>query len=409
MSNSEEIESRMVTNAIDKLDLWIDKNGWAGYDPYDLFGTHFFLRLQRFPENAWMMARGLRRTLFYLEHRWPRMMRGLFGIEKQVNPKAMGLFARGYLSLFQRTRRARYKERATYCLNWLINNPSLGYSGYCWGYPFDWQSKIFIPKDTPSAVVTCVIGDSFWWAYKILRAKKYLEICEEICRFLIEDLNIDEIDVDTICFSYTPLDDFHVHNANLFVAEYLTRVGDHVRQRELVDLGEKAANYALREQNNDGSIYYWGRVQNHFSPNHIDHYHSGFEIRALYGLWRLTGKEQYKRAVTRYYRFYREHLLLFKSDGMIIPKMTPSSTYPVNIHSCAEAILCNAKLSEVFEDGTKILPGVTKWTIENFHTKKGWFAYRIDLVNGKKRAISFPFIRWGQAWMLNALAQIVVT
>ena len=43
----------------------------------------------------------------------------------------------------------------------------------------------------------------------------------------------------------------------------------------------------------------------------------------------------------RYYEFYRKNLVL-DNDRVIMPKMTPASVYPVNIHSCAESILVAA-------------------------------------------------------------------
>ena len=28
--------NKQIWDSINKLDLWIEKNGWAGYDPYDI-------------------------------------------------------------------------------------------------------------------------------------------------------------------------------------------------------------------------------------------------------------------------------------------------------------------------------------------------------------------------------------
>jgi hypothetical protein len=44
---------------------------------------------------------------------------------------------------------------------------------------------------------------------------EYLEATQYI------DEDEDEVDEDKICFSYTPIDNFHVHNANLFSASAL--------------------------------------------------------------------------------------------------------------------------------------------------------------------------------------------
>jgi len=405
MSNWAKVDIERLWDSISRLDQWLGQNGWAGYDPYDVKGTPLFLSLQRLAPKAAPPLRAIRRALFILEECYPLLMRQLLGVKKQINAKAMGLFAKGYLNLYEATGEGRFKNKATECLNWLLANPSPGYSGLCWGYPFHWQSKILIPGGTPSAVVTSVVGDAFWKAYGIYGDKRYLEICERICRFFVNDLNKYQIDKECICFSYTPLDDFHVHNANLFVAEFLTRVGQEIRQNEYVELGRQAANYALREQNTDGSLYYWGKVQNNYNPNHIDHYHSGFEIRMLYGMWRSTGDPRFREATQRYFRFYLDNLVT-KTDGKIIPKMTPYSVYPINIHSCAEAILCNATLANEFEEARSLLPGLWDWVITNMQTNAGWFIYMIRMELGRERRVAIPFIRWGQAWMFIALSTL---
>jgi hypothetical protein len=84
----------------------------------------------------------------------------------------------------------------------------------------------------------------------------------------------------------------------------------------------------------------------------------------------------------------------------MVPKLKPGSKYPINIHSCAEAILCLSTLSEDFPEGLETLKRMTAWTIQNMQDKKGYFYYMVL----PKRTIKIPYIRWAQAWMLNALS-----
>jgi hypothetical protein len=329
-------------------------------------------------------------------------------MEKQINAKAMGLFAKGYLTLFSVTGDNCYKRKAEECLQWLLDNPSPGYHGFCWGYPFDWRSKILIPRNTPSGVVSSVVGDAFWAAYKILHENRFLDVCLSICRFFLSELHIDEIDKGCICFSYTPLDDFHVHNANLFVSEFLVRVGSESGREDFARQGRLASQYALREQNTDGSLYYWGRKQNHYNPCRIDHYHSGFEMRMLYGLWKTTRDKDYFQALERYYDFYLKHLIAETGDDLL-PKWTPRNLFPVNIHTCAEAILCNAVLSESFTEPSLLLPRLCRWIIRRMQKKEGWFRYRFLKTPIGLYPNNIPYIRWGQAWMLLALSTCLST
>ena len=36
-----------IQQSVDLLDKWIEKNGWAGYDPYDIKGKKAILLLQK--------------------------------------------------------------------------------------------------------------------------------------------------------------------------------------------------------------------------------------------------------------------------------------------------------------------------------------------------------------------------
>ena len=134
-----------LRQSIDLLDNWIEQNSWAGYDPYDIKGTKLFLLLQKnkytnFGSNLFL-------------GRFLTISRKVFRVKKEINAKAMALFARGYINLYKKFGNEKYLDKAVYCLNWLMENSSKGYSGFCWGYPFDWQSRVFVPKGTPSGVV----------------------------------------------------------------------------------------------------------------------------------------------------------------------------------------------------------------------------------------------------------------
>lgn len=381
-----------------RLDEWLAQNGWAGYDPYDFKGLP---ALAGATGQAGMLAR---RLILAVEGWFPRAARKLTRIRPSVNAKAMGLFAEGYRQLYVATGDVRHLKRATDALDWLENNRSQGYSGSCWGYPFDWRSRILIPRGTPSSVVSATVGHAFWGFYRMTGDARYLDVCQGICEFFVHDLRKDRLDGGRICFSYTPLDRFHVHNANLFVAEFLARIGLEVGREDYVGLGLQAAAYALSEQNDDGSLCYWGRDQG--EDCRVDHYHSGFEVRSLYGLWKHTGEASIGSALRKYYAFYIGRFFLDRR----VPKLTPDRVYPINIHSCAEALLCHSTLAPDFPQAWDYLGRGMPWIIEKMQHRQGWFIYMIRSLGGVLPwRIEIPYIRWGQAWMLRALAACMAT
>ncbi|MBD3206694.1 hypothetical protein GF319_10180 [Candidatus Bathyarchaeota archaeon] len=384
----------MFEEDIFKLEGWIWKNGFSGYDPYDF--------RELLIHNKFLKSRIRDSILVWIDDLFPPLTRRLFNIEPKENAKAVGLLFTAYINLYDVFQERTYLARAKECKEWLLDNLSDGYSGKGWGYPFDWQSKILIPKGTPSAVVTANIGGGFWREYEVTGEENSLKVCEDICRFFVDELNIDRIGNNKICFSYTPLDKFHVHNANLYVAEFLIKVGEELGNNEFIDYGKEAADYSLSEQNSDGSVYYWGNIDSHYKPEHMDHYHTGFELRSLYSIAKITDEKKYLSGFERYYGFYKRNF--FSKNGFI--KHTPKSKYPIDIHSCAESILCNSYIKDRFNKDfvEKLIGRVNSIML----TTEGWYIYKVGRVMGFEIKSKIPYLRWGQSWMLRALSEYLL-
>jgi len=392
-----------LDNIIRRLDCWIEHNGFAGWDPYDLGQAKLLSRFRE--DKPKIHHKFIRRMIFGLGGIFPFFTRKLFGVKSQVNAKAMGLLLAGYSNMYIATNDQHYLDQAKKYAKWLMCNGGRKYSGHNWGYPFDWRSVTFIPHGTPSSVVTSIVGDGFYLLYKATNETRYLEICKEICCFFVNDLKKTVNHPEQICFSYTPIDDFQVHNANLFVGEFLVRIGKETGEQKWYETGLKCGNFALAEQHNDGYLPYWSLAQtdsHNGGKIHTDHYHSGFEIRMLYRLWKLTGMEKFKAAYLKYYSWYQSRM--FTSDGRV--KNGPESYYPVNIHSIAEGILCKAVLFEDHPDEFQQLKHIIYWGEKNMEYADGEYVYMI-----KKNPIigewhlRIPMLRWGQAWMFRALSQ----
>jgi len=399
---------KIISNATKKLEWWVERNGYAGFDPYDIKGTPLFIWFQRLPSEPALPFIAIRKVACGLEYRYPLIARKLFGVKKEINAKAMGLFAAAYINFYKTSgeygdKPLYYLEKAQECLNWLEQNHTKGYKGICWGYPFDWQSLHFLPRGTPSSVVSSTAGNAFFEFYKATGNERYLDVCNRICEFFLAHLKIDRVSEDKICFSYTPLDCMHVHNANLFVAEYLIRVGSEIQNWEYVEYGTKALQYTLAQQNEDGSFYYFGledETRYNLSAEtlrRIDPYHTGFVLRSLLSITENTSAQHTFEALIKGYEYYINNL--FEEEA--IPKMSPQELYPIDIHSCAEAILCLSILSRKFPKSVELARKVAWWTIQNMQSKTGYFYYRIYSTG---KLIKIPYIRWGQAWMLLALS-----
>ena len=393
-----------VCEAIQRLDSWIRRNGWSGWDPYDIKENRFISKIVKL--SPILPNKIIRKFLFAAIDLCPLSARKILDIRPRVNAKGMGLFLAGYAQLYKVTAQDEYLKKAHECADWLIQNRCSSYSGWSWGYPFDWQSIRFIPKDTPSSVVTSAIGDGFFLLYQATSDPRFLNICREICSFFGENLNITYKKNGAVCYSYTPLDNYQVHNANLFVGEFLTRIGREIGDDQLVEQGVRCGNFALQEQQPEGYLPYWGLAQTKTHSGgriRTDHYHSGFEIRMLYSLWKNTEHKDFQKGYQKYYQWYLKNMFLMDH----IPKMTPHNLYPINIHSCAEALLCQSTLLPDHPERFAQIQRTVDWIIKKMEYMPGQYIYLIrNLSFGGKWKTKIPYIRWGQAWMFRALCEL---
>ena len=393
---------------LNQLFNWLKSNGWAGWDPYDIYDNQIGMWMAKRENIVQRIANGLtsRANDFC-----PILLRKALRVKPKINAKAMGLFAAGFLQMeasgnspLQINGEPGYLQ----CFRWLENNKVVRFGGCGWGYPFDWRSRVLIPRNTPTVVNSAIIGDAYWLKYKYFGDKESLLQCENICQFIMSGLNrIGYKNGGSFCFSYTPVDKFQVHNANLFGAEFLIRIGMETGRNNWVETGLAAANFSLSEIRENGTLNYWSN--NQADGLQQDTYHSGFEIRAINSIACLTGDKDFRQAADKYFRTWLRDF--FSKDG--VPCFNREQTDIIEVHSCAEALLCAAKM---FETGNfsrelflKHVKGVLSaaeklWVQEALD--KGYFASKRYKQFGFDIKINIPYIRWGQAWMFRALTAV---
>jgi len=391
-----------ILKSVSSLDSWITQNGWKGYDPYDIKGIPWVLDLTESGNKSrfWAIIRELIFEIFYT---FPVLSRNIFRVSREINPKAMGLFASGYLDLYKITDNEAFLEKSLVCLDWLTTNKISTNEASSWGYPFDWQSVMRIPRNTPNGIVTTAVGDAFWNFYQFTNDKKYLDECIRICRFLVT-LPVDIIDPERICFSYSPVFMNHVHNLNMFVAEFLIKTGMLVSNDEWIELGRKAVNYTVSSQLENGLFDYNGPPEP--AQKHYDNYHTGFLLRMLHSISKLTERVDVNMALAKGYNSYITNFF----EDETIPKLTPFKKYRIDIHSCAESALCLSLLSDIFPEAIQRANKVLIWSIKNLQDEKGYFYYGIlkSRLTGIRFRSKIPYIRWGQAWMLRAISRYLL-
>jgi hypothetical protein len=388
-SNETLSPEKSVSQALDELHDWIVARGPAGSDPYDALNS---------PIARLVAPLGRAGRIAFLQcvRRSPVDLRGILRIRPSINPKGLAVLAEANLELFELRGESRYLETAQEHLAWLERHAVAWGNGIGWGYPFDWAARaFFVPRGTPSVVVSSVAGQAFLRAARLTGQARYREVARAVARFVSSGLRRTESDRG-LCFSYTPLDDSQVFNASLMGAGLLARVGFEDDDPNAIDIAHRATTFVLNQQNPDGSWAYG------LAPFHrwIDGQHTGFILRDLAGIAETTGWKEVAPAIDRGLAFYLDRMIA--ADGR--PIFRVDRPWPADIHACAEALLAlsDPRLSERIEGLTERALRVADWTLRHLRRPDGAFGY----LRYPNRVDWTAHMRWGQAWMLWGLSRL---
>jgi hypothetical protein len=368
------------------LTRWLEENDYCGYDTFDGLNA-------RFVRPFTVESNFLRTVLQQGIRRFPLNLRPILGVKKSRSTKGMGFIARGYIRLHQATGNAMWAEKARYCLDWLIENQSRGYSGACWGNHFDYQSRSFyLPAGVPTVVWTSLIGHAFLDGYQLFQDHKYLEIAESACVHIVRDLE-RSAEGEGVCISYIPTLNSKVHNANTLGASLLARVAALTGKAEYRDIAEKSIAYTAQYQRPDYSWWYGEKENLHW----VDNFHTAYVLDCFKHYSDCTHDTQFDQIMMNGYRYWKT--TFFLGDGT--PRYYDRKTLPLDIQCCSQAIDTLIFFAERDSDAIQLAMKVAEWTIKNMQDETGYFYYRRYapwIVN------KTPTLHWGQATMLCALA-----
>jgi hypothetical protein len=377
------------------LDAWIDRHGLCGWDPFDV------------KQHRWIRAAQgnylTRKATTLVCDVFPNASRRVLGIARTENPKAHALAALGKMRLYEMTGEGVYLEAARGHLAWLRAHATPGFSGLCWGYPFHIRAKgLETPAGTPILVISAIAGEAFLRAYALGGEEGDRGAARSVAEFMLRDLPRMAEEDGTYCFAYTPGDRRRVHNANLLAAQHLFRTGQVCGESGLQAAAEPALQFTLRRQHATGAWWYgeWraGEPYERGILHMIDHHHTGFVLRALHAIYGVTGREEVFKALDRGFHYYKRHLF----TGAYNMPINGYGHWPVDIHACAEAILCPSVLAPDILAARGMAALSLRWTywyLRDPETMVPWYR-RYPFFTSK---LVCP--RWGVAWMYWALAE----
>lgn len=336
-------------------------------------------------ENRWVdvaVQEGIKRA--------PVNLRPLFLVEEGQNFEGSALFAMANRTAQRFTDDELYVDEADFLTDWLLENRSEGYSGFCGGprHPIQ-RIHEFREAETPNVVSTA-------YAVKALcrvadRDGRYAEAARSAAEFLVEDLRFKEKDGGARIVYQPGYDgEFYTLHGGAVGAHLLLDLYDQFGDETYRERAASLLDYIAAKQTDAGGWNY--RDPASASALSMDGYHNGFIVESYLRYHEVTGEERYAETVDEALRFYRT--VLFDPDGA--PNWDESSSYPRDIHAAAQGIVVFSKTGD-----TAFARRIIDWTLANLYGGQGQFYYQKRRFYTKR----FTLMRWCQAWMAYALSE----
>jgi len=392
---------RLVAEGIRRFDALLEKNGYESYDPYDVWGTKYGVFSRRIYYEKGVVGLPLIAPILLLEVACPGL-RSLF-VRKERFATADGQLTLAFLNLYQCTQEKRFLEKAKRLGEEILQYSVPGYSGRCWGYPFDWQNNRGLwKKNTPYITCTPYCFEAFLGLYDATGEQRYLDIARSIATFVYTDLKDTPMGKDAAAASYSPMDETKVVNASAYRAWVLFEAAARFNLPEYHAKAQRNLNFILQSQNPDGSWLYAVETP---GEAFIDHFHTCFVLKKLFKINQRLNSAAVAEAIRKGYGYYRDKL--FRADGL--PKafaLEPrTQIVTLEMYNFAEAITLGALLRDFIPEAFTMAQTLATVLCGKYQLADGHFVTRVYRGGFKH---TFPFLRWPQAQLFYSLTNLLL-
>jgi len=360
---------------------------WAGYDPYDALNSRLlahmpFMRSQYFRIAA---IQGVKRL--------PVNLRPLLLIRKAKNPKSHALFLQALLR-FKKQHTPVQPGMIDRIINDIVKMRSENSTHWSWGYSFPWQTRThLVPRGTPNLVCTSFVANALMDAYESTKDDRCSAMAISATDYILEELYWSG--QGRSGFSY-PLPGLRteVHNANFLGAALLCRTAAVTGNTKYLEPALGTVRYSASRQRDDGSWSYGESSRQRW----VDNFHTGYNLCALRSIARFAETTEFDASIRQGYEYYRT--AFFREDGA--PKYYHDRVYPLDIHSVAQSIITFLEFRDHDAESLTRALKVYKWAKDHMLDAQGYFYYQVLPLYTNR----IPYMRWSQAWMLLALADL---
>jgi hypothetical protein len=363
------------------------EDDFKGYDLFDGLNSKIF--------NAVGLNKiGLARLAWIQFHkRSPINFRRLFLVNKERNPKGIALIIQGLIQDYHRTNSVSFLEKAINLGDWLLENKCdrAIWIEDCWGYHFPWEARAFyVPLGTPNIISTTYVSNALLSIFEVTGEKRFLDSCDSTAKFLLAFNHIQE--ENKKYFTYIPGETVLVHNANLWGAATLVRIGVKTNNSQYISAALKAAEISVNAQSPEG-FWRYGELKHH---QFIDGFHTGYNLECLALIQQELKSNIFETQIKKGFDYYKKHFFL--DDGTA--KYYHDKTFPIDMHSVAQAVITCIKVGKHASDIDFAIK-IAEWSIRNMYSEKtGLFVYQKNRFYVNK----IPYFRWTQAWVYYSFA-----
>lgn len=336
------------------------------------------------------------KTLFYLGHR----IHPVLNPDRVIYTKGLALTLSGILNLIKNNNEFESLYNSLKKVLHLLQSKKLLKSNLFAHDVNYYIGNTFISTSTPNLITTAFVANAYW----DLSAHKYFRQYNDFFIELIDDM------VNTFpfriyksggCFMYTPITEYYVHNANLLMAELLSKYISLKPNHHYFDLLTRALDYSLPDFSDGRKFPYAGSP----TPNpSVDNYHTGYVLRSLLEINACTPEIANSRNIMEVIK----NGLIFYMDTFIKNGFVLQGNYNmIETHSLAEAIIIFKKFSRWLNETQKSIfqTGIRNTMKVLWNPTKNYF-------NNNIKAIPYvgnisdnsEMIRWSNAWMFYALS-----
>jgi len=388
-----------VETVLDRFVLWLERYGGTSWDHQTYFASPIGRRAKALYYRNKALGTMAVAPMILSEAIAPSARR-LFS-ERLRFPIADAHYAMGFAFKARSYGDSAAQAQAARFLAELERSRCSDYQEWCWGYPFDWETRHgTIRRGTPLITTTPYVYEAFREVHKVDGNSRWLAAMESIVRHATKDIEDYPYSETASTCSYTPFDKGGIINASAYRAAMLTWASVDFNETRYWDIAERNLNFVLETQRPDGSWPYSIEGERDF----VDHFHTCFVLKALAKIDQVRPGDACRQAINKGIQYYLGNLLDEQKLPKPFSKAPRMTVYRRELYDYAECINLCVLLRDRIEEMGSVLDHViadllARWVKSDgsFRSRELWLSWD-----------NVPMHRWAQSQMFRSLSLFVL-